>query len=504
MTSEEYQAPSSDFSTCSTNTPQKQPQGFFHLISILMWEYFSYYGMRALLILYLTSELLFSDGEAYALYGAYTAMVYVTPVFGGMLADRYLGNRWAVILGALFMVAGHLTLGFSGDHLLPLYLALSLIIIGYGLFKTNISCLLGELYTHNDSRREPGFALMYVGGNLGAVLSGIGCGWVAHEYGWHAGFGLAALGMLAGLVVFLTGHRHFITTCNPNWRALKKSFFLIPQGVWIALGLAAAVILFVFTLKYLWAGYLLTIAGICTCVLLLRIYARCNPEEKKELGLIICFMLFGVVFWAFCQQGGSSINLFIDRNINREIGSLVIPTPMFQSINPISVLLGGVVMAWLWKLLTQRGIEPDTLAKQGIGMVLLTIGFALIAMAAKIAQMNAGQAPMLWLVVGIFFMGVAELFIDPVALASITRLNPAHSTGTLAGIYMLLTGSFANFLAGHIAMLAEVDVNEGMELDLHTAASTYFATFSNITLVTAGALCLLVIIWLSVDTSKAK
>ena len=480
-----------------------QPRGFFHLISILMWEYFSYYGMRALLVLYLTSELMFSDGDAYALYGAYTAMVYVTPVFGGMLADHYLGNRWAVILGALFMVAGHLTLGLSGDFTLPLYLALSLIIVGYGLFKTNISCLLGELYTNNDTRREPGFALMYVGGNIGAVLSGIGCGWVAHKYGWHAGFALAALGMLVGLAVFLSGKKHFTSTENPDWKALKRTSIGLPQGLWIIFSLCAATLLFVLILQNLWAGYFLIIAGICTFILMARIYARCNSNERKELGLIIWFMIFGIIFWAFNQQYGSSINLFIDRNIDRELGGFTVPTPIFQSINPASVLLGGMILAWLWRFLSKRGIKPDTLAKQGIGMVLLTVGFALLAMTAKTAQLH-GQAPIFGLLIGTFFIGIAELFIDPVALASITRLNPAQSTGTLAGIYMLLTGSVANFLAGHIAMLAEVEIVEGVELDLHTAATTYFATFSNITMVAAGAVCLLVIVWLSIDTSRAK
>ncbi len=503
MTSDENQMSFSDSQPPQQHLSDKQPKGFFHLMSILMWEFFSFYGMRALLVLYLTSELLFSDGDAYALYGAYISMVYLTPVFGGMLADRYFGNRWAVILGAVFMVAGHLTLGLTGDSQLPLYVAMALITVGYGLFKTNVSCLLGELYGHDDARREPGFTLMYVGGNIGAIAAGIACGWVAQTYGWHAGFSLAAIGMLAGLLIFLSGKKHFISTSNPNWKALKKPTVGVPQAVWITLGLAIAVLLFVMTYQHLLAGYVLTIASICTAIMFARIYVRCKPEERKELGLIIWFIVFGVVFWAFNEQYGSSITLFIDRNIDRDIAGFIVPTATFQSINPISVLLGGVILAWLWRLLSKHNIVLDTLAKLGTGMLLLTLGFALLALTAKSAQAT-GQTSMLLLVVGIFFIGIAELFIDPVALASITRLNLKEATGTLAGIYMLMSAAVGNFLAGHVAMLAEVEVTEGMELDLISAASTYFATFSNITLASAGAVCLLVIIWLSVDTSKAK
>lgn len=190
----------------------KQPKGLFHIIAIQMWEFFSYYGMRSLLILFLTEKLLMTDNHAYALYGAYTSLVYVTPIIGGYLADKYLGNYWSVILGSLLMIAGHFVLSIpSGDHS-TLYLALSLIICGYGFFKTNSSCLLGELYQTKEQERgrEAGFSVSYIGGNIGSMIAPILCGFTAMKWGWHVGFSLAGIGMLVGLGVFITGRKHFM------------------------------------------------------------------------------------------------------------------------------------------------------------------------------------------------------------------------------------------------------------------------------------------------------
>lgn len=189
-----------------------QPRAIYYIVAIQIWEYFSFYGMRALLILYLTHQLGFDDNHAISLFSAYASLVYVTPILGGWLADRLLGNRTAVIAGALLMTLGHVVLGIDTNSTFSLYLALAIIICGYGLFKSNISCLLGELYDENDHRRDGGFSLLYAAGNISSIAAPIACGLAAQWYGWHVGFALAGGGMFIGLLIFLSGHRHFQST----------------------------------------------------------------------------------------------------------------------------------------------------------------------------------------------------------------------------------------------------------------------------------------------------
>ncbi|MFR0191701.1 dipeptide permease DtpD, partial [Escherichia coli] len=187
------------------NKHASQPRAIYYVVALQIWEYFSFYGMRALLILYLTNQLKYSDNHAYELFSAYCSLVYVTPILGGFLADKVLGNRMAVMLGALLMAIGHVVLGASEIHPSFLYLSLAIIVCGYGLFKSNVSCLLGELYEPTDPRRDGGFSLMYAAGNVGSIIAPIACGFAQEEYSWAMGFGLAAVGMIAGLVIFLCG-----------------------------------------------------------------------------------------------------------------------------------------------------------------------------------------------------------------------------------------------------------------------------------------------------------
>ena len=210
-----------------------QPRAIYYIVAIQIWEYFSFYGMRALLILYLTHQLNFNDSHAISLFSAYASLVYVTPILGGWLADRLLGNRTAVMTGAVLMTLGHIVLGVESDSIWSLYLALAIIICGYGLFKSNISCLLGELYEPEDPRRDGGFSLLYAAGNIGSIAAPIACGLAAQWYGWHVGFALAGIGMFIGLMVFLSGHRHFRHTQGVNTPALRAVTFALPTWGWL-------------------------------------------------------------------------------------------------------------------------------------------------------------------------------------------------------------------------------------------------------------------------------
>lgn len=456
-----------------------QPTGVWYLILLSMWEYFSYYGMRALLILYLSGALLFSDKHAYALYGAYTALVYVTPMLGGVIADRYLGYRVAVVCGAMLMVLGHVFLLLTSS-LYALYFALALIVCGYGLFKSNISCVLGRLYKHPDPRRESGFALMYVGGNIGAFIAPVLCAYVAHLWGWHYGFGLAGLGMAIGLVIFYFGRKHFEHLEKPASSLFNHQGQLTVSGIMKVVVVALfAALFFSVILMELWAGWLLAIFAVVTFYLLVKLFFRCNEKQRPALLVIIAIMLFCLVFWAFDQQGGSSISLFIQRNVVREFLGVFIPAADFQSINPAAVLIGGVFVAWLWRYLQKKNIQIMALLKIAIGMLILTAGFFFISFSAKLATLT-GHVNMLGVVVGMLLIGFAELFIDPVALAEITRLNPANSVGFLAGAYMLFSGSFANFLAAKIAALTSVKAKGQVGVDLIMAAHHYYQVFSAI------------------------
>lgn len=273
-----------------------QPRAIFYIVAIQIWEYFSFYGMRALLILYLTHQLGFNDSHAINLFSAYASLVYVTPILGGWLADRLLGNRVAVITGTLLMTLGHVVLGLESDSTLSLYAALAIIICGYGLFKSNISCLLGELYAPDDNRRDGGFSLLYAAGNIGSIAAPIACGLAAQWYGWHVGFALAGVGMFIGLLIFLSGHRHFQQTRGVNRPALRAVKFALPTWGWLVLMLCIAPVFFTLLLENNWSGYVLAIVCVFAAQLIARIMVK-FPEHRRALWQIVLLMITGTLFW---------------------------------------------------------------------------------------------------------------------------------------------------------------------------------------------------------------
>lgn len=430
------------------NRQASQPRAIYYVVALQIWEYFSFYGMRALLILYLTNQLKYNDTHAYALFSAYCSLVYVTPILGGFLADKVLGNRMAVMLGALLMAIGHLVLGASEIHPTFLYLSLAIIVCGYGLFKSNVSCLLGELYEPTDPRRDGGFSLMYAAGNVGSIIAPIACGYAQEEYSWAMGFGLAAVGMIAGLVIFLCGNRHFAHTRGVNKEVLRATNFLLPNWGWLLLLLVATPALITILFWKEWSVYALIIATIIGLGVLAKIYRKAeNQKQRKELGLIVTLTFFSMLFWAFAQQGGSSISLYIDRFVNRDIFGYTVPTAMFQSINAFAVMLCGVFLAWVVKESVAGNRTVRIWGKFAIGLGLMSAGFCILALSARWSAMY-GHSSLPLMVLGLAVMGFAELFIDPVAMSQITRIEIPGVTGVLTGIYMLLSGAIANYLAG--------------------------------------------------------
>ncbi|MHA6307125.1 dipeptide permease DtpD [Hafnia paralvei] len=472
-----------------------QPRAIYYVVALQIWEYFSFYGMRALLILYLTHQLGYNDTHAFSLYSAYASLVYVTPIIGGILADKLLGNRMAVIAGAILMTLGHVVLGVSAASPSSLYLALAIIVCGYGLFKSNISCLLGELYSPEDPRRDGGFSLLYAAGNIGSIVAPIACGLAAEQYGWHVGFALAGIGMFAGLIIFLCGHKHFRHTIGVNHQGMKNTTLRIPNWGWL---LAAVILspLFVAVLFWRdWSSYALALVCAGAIIILAGIYRRAEPEQRKGLLQIVILMLLGTLFWAFAQQGGSSISLFIDRFVDRQWFSFTIPTAVFQSVNGFAVMLSGVALAWLVRENSNGNRILRIWGKFALGLALISAGFGILTFNARWAAVH-GQGSMALTVLGLAVMGCAELFIDPVAMAQITRLKIPGVTGVLTGIYMLATGSIANYLAGIIAnQTAEVSFEQGGEATAHSVMA-YVSVFSDIAWGALGCVGLVALIWL--------
>ncbi|MDO8955122.1 MAG: oligopeptide:H+ symporter [Gammaproteobacteria bacterium] len=421
----------------------------YFIIAVVMWEFFSYFGMQALLILYLTHKLHMPDIQAYAIYGGFTSLIFVTPIIGGWLADKYCGYRYAVIWGCLLIIAGHLSLGLNTKGL---YIGLSFLILGIGLFKSNAICLIAECYPHNQTAKSAAFVWYYVSGNLGAVASQLLCPYLAHHYDWQIGFMAAAGGMLMGLATLIASptYFHWYRSHLPqsNWLKLAKP---TQTGISLSLiGLSFALVYMV--LNKLWVGYLLVFVLLVSAWIFYSIYKQANETQRKSLILIVVLTGFATLFWIFDQQGSSSISLFIDRYIDRHIGNFTVPTGWFQAINPGVILLTGGLMAWGWKALGKRGIRPKPLFKLSIAMLLLALGFLLIAYGADQAY-HYQFAAMTYPVLGLALIGSAEVFVDPVLLACITDNAPPHSEGRLIAIYYLAVGAVANYLAAKVADL---------------------------------------------------
>jgi POT family proton-dependent oligopeptide transporter len=432
-----------------------QPQALRVLFFAETWERFSYYGMRALLVYYMTKHFNYSDERAYQVYGAYTALVYTTPVIGGMLADRLLGGRKAVIFGGLLMALGHFAMAF--DQLF--YLALALLICGNGFFKPNISTIVGKVFADSDQKRDRAFAIFYMGINLGAWAS-IFCGILGETYGWHLGFGLAGVGMIVGLCVFSWGQKFFReAAAPPDPERLRAPLFAGLSREWLTyLATFAAVgVCWLLVQEGKVLGKLLGVIGLATLAGLVVYLVRfAKAEERGPMSVAIVLTMFSAVFWAFFEQAGSSIALFTDRNVDREVLGITIQGSAFQSVNPAFVLAFTPLFILLWRKLGSR--EPSTPLKFGLGTVQLGLGFAALWFGASSSQAT-GMVPVVWLILGYMLHTSGELCLSPVGLSMITKLSPARIVGVMMGAWFLAS-AMAQYVASLIAQLTGVEGKE--------------------------------------------
>lgn len=546
---------------------RRHPRGLFILFFAEMWERFSYYGMRGLLIFYLTQHFLFDDRFSQGQYGSYTSLVYLLPLVGGFVADKWLGTRKAIAFGALLLVAGHFTMGIEGapakqiltyqgktyefqatgrmeqrktcvkvdngcydygagdggglsihglpegaslPSLLPkgeyelkveernplfvnfFYLAISLIIMGVGFLKANISAIVGQLYPEGDPRRDPGFTLYYYGINLGAFLASIFCGYLGTNFGWKFGFGLAGVGMLVGFLVFVLGKPLLEGKGEPpNPDALKKSFLGPINLEWFIylfsfVGLA---IVFFVVQRNEWVGMLLMGgSALVLAYLLFFMLTKCTPVEVGRLILALILIFGSVVFFTLFEQAGSSLNQFAERNTNLVISAtptiqvagftidMSFAAAQAQAFNAGFILLLAPLFSALWAWLGTHNRDPDPVFKFGIGLVQVGAGFFLLVWGSQFADQEF-KVPLIFLAGAYFLHTTAELCLSPVGLSQMTKLAPLAVLSTVMATWFLAS-SWAQYLGGYIAQLTASETVAGQVLDPKKALETYDQVFS--------------------------
>ncbi|MDB5452719.1 MAG: peptide transporter [Caulobacteraceae bacterium] len=531
------------------------PRGLFILFFAEMWERFSYYGMRGLLIFYLTQHFLFDDKAAQGQYGAYTALVYLMPLLGGFLADRYLGSRKAIAFGALLLVAGHFTMAIEGKPatqvltyqgasydfiasgrgadrdvrlqigdktyaygptaegglqikdlpatapipaVLPkgqfqlsvrhdnplfqnvLFLALSLIVMGVGFLKANISSIVGELYPARDPRRDPGFTLYYYGINLGSFWAGIACGWLGQNLGWGYGFGLAGVGMLAGYLVFVFG-KPLLQGCGepPDPVKLAKPIVGPVNLEWLIYlgGIACVAVIWVLVQRNEMVGYILGLGS----VLVLGYFAvfmatKCTKEERERMALALVLIAASVVFWTLFEQAGSSLNQFAERNTELRLwGGQTMSAAQTQSFNPGFILLFAPVFSAVWAFLGKRGADPNPVIKFSLALIMVASGFFVLVWGGQFADANF-RVPILFLLLAYLLHTTGELCLSPVGLSQMTKLSMPAVVSTVMATWFLAS-AWAQWLGGLIAQLTAAETVGGQVLDPSKALATYLHVF---------------------------
>ena len=463
----------SDGGASQTRTYFGHPPGLFVLFFTEMWERFSYYGMRALLIFYLTKHWLFSDERASVIYGAYTALVYITPVIGGYLADRYLGQRKAVVFGAVLLCCGHFLMGVEGEGgsaspaLNVFWLALSFIVVGSGFLKANISVIVGLLYPRTDPRRDPAYTIFYMGINLGAAIGAMLCGYLGETYGWTYGFGAAGVGMLFGLAVFMRGKPLFLGKGEPPdpARLTRRVAGIRFEWLLYGAGMAAVVVVWWLVQHQELVGKLLGGAGILLVAYVLYTSVFRLPAEDRDRIFAALFLIIGsILFWALFEQAGSSLNLYTDRFVDRA----GVPASVFQSINAIYIVLLGPVFAGLWLWLAKKGLEPSAPAKFGLAMIQLGAGFLVLVAGAA----TGVATPVVFVFLIYLLHTTGELCLSPVGLSAMNRLAPAQMASLIMGTWFFASAT-GNFAAGLIAAAAGADETGGGGANQQTVLDVY-------------------------------
>jgi POT family proton-dependent oligopeptide transporter len=455
-----------DTGSISEDIPDTHPTGLRTLFFTEMWERMSYYGMRALLVLFMVDTiedggLGFSDQTATALYGLYTAAVYMVMLPGGWIADRLLGAQKTVWYGGITIMCGHFILAIPSFY--TFFIGLLFVIIGTGLLKPNISAIVGELYLPNDPRRDAGFTIFYMGINLGGALGPLICSALGESetFGWHYGFAAAGIGMLFGLAQFYIsaqrlGEAGLKPSLNPDdpedRKKIRTGWRFVVAGMGIVLIVTGLLLGQMISIdpQVLAENATILIAAIAAAYFFyLFIFGELSEIEKKRLVVIIILFIASAIFWAGFEQAGSSLNLFAERYTDRMVGSFEIPAGWFQSLNPTFIIVLAPLYSALWIGLARRHMDPSTPAKFAIGLIILALGFAVMVGAAQLVVAGNKVLPT-WLIFTYLLHTMGELALSPVGLSAMTKLAPKRYVGQMMGVFFL-GASLGNIIAGLIA-----------------------------------------------------
>ena len=486
------------------------PLGLFVCFATEMWERFSFYGMKFLLLLYLTKYHLFSDSNGLEVLGSYAALVYAMPVIGGLLADRYLGMRKAVIFGGVLLVLGHLGMAMEGEQarvvgdqvirdegsLQVFYLSLALIVIGVGFLKPNISTIVGKLYTQDDPRRDAGFTIFYMGINMGAFAATLLCGYLGETFGWRYGFGVAGIGMAIGLATFLLGQKYLHGLAEPhNSATLKQKSPIGLNKEWTIYlcGLLGVIAVWKMLQFHSAVGYTLNLLSL-TVLLGLGwfIMVKCNPIERSRMLALIILTMSSVVFWALFEQASASMTLYADRVLDRNILGLEMTASQFGSLNAFFIFVFAPLFAWLWIFLGRRGLEPNTPVKFALGIAQAGLGFGALVIGAATPN-EAGMVAGYWMVLAYLLHTTGELCLSPVGLSAVTKLSVPSVVGVMMGAWFLAT-AYSEFVAVQLAKLAAVETVNGAVTDIGAALASYTALFTNLLYVGLAMAALLLLL----------
>jgi POT family proton-dependent oligopeptide transporter len=466
------------------------PRGLFVCCATEFWERFSYYGMRSLLVFYLMQRFSIADSASYLIYGTYSATVYLTPVLGGIVADRFIGARRAVTLGALLLVCGHFGLALEGigaahrsasESLLIFYFSLALIATGVGFLKTNATTLVGALYSPDDPRRDAGFTIFYMVYNIGAAAAPLLCGWVGTVFGWNYGFGLAGLGMLMGLWTFLSGQRELevpgksagASSARPEAVSRK-----VEVGVYVG---AIATVVAIWTIlrhPQVMGPMLTAVGGLMSVVIIYQAFARCPGVERERLLVCATLLLFTIGFWAIYEQVGSSMNVFSERFVDRSILGYNVPAATLQSLPPIFVIAGAPLMNVVWLALARYGYRVSYAVKFALGIALLGSAFLLLACGASRAA-GGHIVGIGWFIGSFLLLAAGELCVAPVSMAMVTELAPQGIVGMMTGA-LFLAYSASGYLSGRIAQMTSATTVGGLLVDRTAALENYSLVYTRL------------------------
>ncbi len=471
------------------------PKGLIVLFGAEMFERLCYYGMRGLLILYLTKSLMMGDAKGIGIYGAFTALVYAAPVWGGKLADTVLGYRRAVIFGGLVMAAGEFMI--LGGNEFWLFLGMSAIIIGNGYFKANISTIVGKLYKDGDPLRDSGFTIFYMGINIGAFLATVAVAPLGETYGFRWGFGLAGLGMLLGVGIFLMGQNKLEGHGEaPDPEMLRKWEKPVYAGSLLAIPVLFGLIKYGQEITFLGKDllfYLLFGLLAFVCFNLLREGFKGDRIQRDRIIVLMILMTFNVVFWACFEQAGSSLTLFADRNVDRNVFNLFEMTASAtQFFNPLFIIIFGSIFSVMWVRLAKINKNPNIPVKFGLGIIQLGLGYLLLLVGASMAG-EAAKVPLFILGTMYLLHTTGELFLSPIGLSMVTKLAPKHMTGSAMGAWFL-SFAFSMYVAAALAKLTGGEGGAVTELTPAEGLSQYVGLYGKMGWVTVGIGLLLVLL----------